>query len=244
MRERLAVLMPQDAQDCAVHSFHSLGLAILRAHAAVLRPQPGCPRRRRAGTRHGARGGARRDRQQSPAAAEGRLRAEAFRCAGQRRGRRGAGRLPPPRLAQNWVDFDDLVGLPEAIMRRTSPSRRCGADGSSISASTSSRTWTRCNTGCSPCWPRPDGNICAIGGPEPGDLWLPRRGCGLFRTLRPGFPDRAHGPARPQLPLHRHDRDRGDPGDRRRVTGRHHPAHAGPGDAARRARANGPRRSS
>jgi len=36
LRARLAVLMPRHGRDVAVHSFHSLGLTILRAHASAL----------------------------------------------------------------------------------------------------------------------------------------------------------------------------------------------------------------
>jgi len=36
LRARLAALLPADTGVCAVHSFHSLGLAILRAHGAAL----------------------------------------------------------------------------------------------------------------------------------------------------------------------------------------------------------------
>src|SRR5438034_8845773 len=35
MRERLARLLPQDAERVAIHTFHSLGLAILRQHPAA-----------------------------------------------------------------------------------------------------------------------------------------------------------------------------------------------------------------
>jgi uncharacterized protein (TIGR00375 family) len=36
LRERFDALLPADNRDCAVHSFHSLGLAILRAHGGQL----------------------------------------------------------------------------------------------------------------------------------------------------------------------------------------------------------------
>ncbi len=41
LRARLAALLPGGARDCAVHSYHSLGLAMLRAHGAALGLAPG-----------------------------------------------------------------------------------------------------------------------------------------------------------------------------------------------------------
>ena len=41
MKERLARLLPSGAEAVAVHTFHSLGLAILREHAAAAGLAPG-----------------------------------------------------------------------------------------------------------------------------------------------------------------------------------------------------------
>ena len=64
MRERLHAMLGADADGIAVHTFHSLGLAILREHAARRRPAARLPRRRRSRARRRAGRGARvcRDR--------------------------------------------------------------------------------------------------------------------------------------------------------------------------------------
>jgi superfamily I DNA/RNA helicase len=111
LRTRLSALLPREAADIAVHSFHSLGLAILRAHGAALGLAPGF---RIAGEA---------ERKAALAAA---LNIAASR-AGQllksvsllkRTGATGSGpeadahsTLARLSREQNWVDFDDLVAL-------------------------------------------------------------------------------------------------------------------------------------
>jgi DNA helicase-2/ATP-dependent DNA helicase PcrA len=111
MRVRLAALLPGEASDIAVHSFHSLGLAILRAHGAALGLAPDF---RIAGEA---------ERKAALAAA---LNVPQSRAAQllksvsllKRTGTAGSGLDADAHSAlarlsreQNWVDFDDLVAL-------------------------------------------------------------------------------------------------------------------------------------
>ncbi len=112
MTERLARLLPGDADRLAVHTFHSLGLAILREHAGAAGLEPGF---RVAGeaermallaetlnvTEHKAerllRAISRAKRTQAPASADVADAMSAYGAA---------------LAARNWIDFDDLIGMP------------------------------------------------------------------------------------------------------------------------------------
>jgi DNA helicase-2/ATP-dependent DNA helicase PcrA len=112
MTERLARLLPGDADRPAVHTFHSLGLAILREHAGAAGLEPGF---RVAGdaermallaetlnvTEHKAerllRAISRAKRTQAPASADIADAMSAYGAA---------------LAARNWIDFDDLIGMP------------------------------------------------------------------------------------------------------------------------------------
>lgn len=111
LRARLAGLLGAEARAMAVHSFHSLGLAILRAHAG------------RAGLDGDFRIAAEAERRAALAAALGIGEARAGRLlravsALKRTGARGTDEEEAARAAldqagraQGWVDFDDLVVL-------------------------------------------------------------------------------------------------------------------------------------
>ena len=115
LRARLAALLPHEASDVAVHSFHSLGLAILRAHGAALGLGPGF---RIAGEA------------ERKAALAAELNVSASRAAQllkavsvlKRTGAAASG-LEADALSalarlsreQNWVDFDDLVALADLL---------------------------------------------------------------------------------------------------------------------------------
>ena len=117
LRARLAVLIPADAGECAIHTFHSLGLAFLHAERAAA----GLPAQFRIADE--------RERSTALAADFGIAHAKAMRLlkAVSLLKRTGA---PPAdeetaaalaasrRLGQagHWVDFDDLVCLPVAIL--------------------------------------------------------------------------------------------------------------------------------
>jgi uncharacterized protein (TIGR00375 family) len=111
MRARLAALMPGAAAGIAVHSFHSLGLAILRAHGAALGLAPGF---RIAGEA---------ERKTALAAALGVPQSRAAQLLKsvsllKRTGAAASGLEADAHSAlarlsreQNWVDFDDLVAV-------------------------------------------------------------------------------------------------------------------------------------
>jgi ATP-dependent DNA helicase UvrD/PcrA len=122
LRGRLAALLPRRAGACAVHSFHSLGLAILRAHGAAAGLQPDFriadePERRAALT--GALG------------VTGSKAAQVLKAISllKRTGREPDDAETALALAacrrlgteQNWVDFDDLVALPVGILETNAP---------------------------------------------------------------------------------------------------------------------------
>lgn len=118
LRARLAVLLAEQAQDVAVHSFHSLGLAILREHGAALGLAPGFRIADEA------------ERRAALAAALAIPEREAARLLRavsvlKRRGATGEGEAREARAALdrlgrdgNWVDFDDLVVMAVAALER------------------------------------------------------------------------------------------------------------------------------
>jgi superfamily I DNA/RNA helicase len=111
MRERLRVMLGADASAIAVHTFHSLGLAILREHAAA------------AGLAPGFRVAGEAERATTLAAAldlplpraENLIRAisKAERIEAQPSGEIAAAQSAYRAMlaANNWIDFDDLVGM-------------------------------------------------------------------------------------------------------------------------------------
>jgi DNA helicase-2/ATP-dependent DNA helicase PcrA len=117
LQDRLAALLPPGAGACAVHSFHSLGLAILRANggAAGLKPDfriADEPQRRAAlATELGVTEGkaARLLKAISRLKRTGREPDDAEAASALAACRRLA-------MEQNWVDFDDLVGLAVGIL--------------------------------------------------------------------------------------------------------------------------------
>src|SRR5258707_10946782 len=117
LQDRLAALLPPSAGACAVHSFHSLGLAVLRGNggAAGLKPDfriADEPQRRAAlATELGVTEGkaARLLKAISRLKRTGREPDDAEAASALAACRRLA-------MEQNWVDFDDLVGLPVGLL--------------------------------------------------------------------------------------------------------------------------------
>ena len=116
MRERLAALLPTSADKVAIHTFHSLGLAILREHASA------------AGLDHGFRVAGEAERTALLAAtlelsahkAERLLRAisrekrtQSWAGADVREARAAYARAM---ALHNWIDFDDLVALSVRVL--------------------------------------------------------------------------------------------------------------------------------
>lgn len=118
LRTRLAGLLGEEARAVAVHSFHSLGLAILRAHAG------------RAGLAPDFRIAGDAERKGALAGALGVNETRAARLlktvsALKRSGARGTDEERQARAAldrigreQGWVDFDDLVVLSAGLLER------------------------------------------------------------------------------------------------------------------------------
>ncbi len=117
LRERLAALIPTDAGECAIHTFHSLGLAFLHAESAA------------AGLPADFRIADERERAKALAADLGIPHAKAARLLKTVSLLKRTGAPPADeesaaalaacrRLAQagGWVDFDDLVALPVALL--------------------------------------------------------------------------------------------------------------------------------
>jgi DNA helicase II / ATP-dependent DNA helicase PcrA len=110
MRERLAALLPADADRVPIHTFHSLGLAILREHAGAVGLGPGF---RIAGEAERVAMLA-----ETLGLAEGKAASELRAISiAKRTCAAGAERMPQIAAyrralrARNWVDFDDLVAL-------------------------------------------------------------------------------------------------------------------------------------
>jgi superfamily I DNA/RNA helicase len=112
LRERLSALLPPAAGDCAVHSFHSLGLALLRADGAAAGLQPDF----RIADERERRAVLATELSITESKAARRLKAISVlkRTGGEPDDAETASALAACRrlgMAQNWVDFDDLVGL-------------------------------------------------------------------------------------------------------------------------------------
>ncbi len=115
---RLAALLPRQGRNCAVHSFHSLGLAMLRAHGEALGLAPGFRIADEA------------ERQAMLAAALDVSESRAGRlikavsvlkrtgAAGEGEERDALATLARLGREQAWVDFDDLVGLAVELLER------------------------------------------------------------------------------------------------------------------------------
>src|SRR5258708_20468189 len=128
MRDRLAALLPPGAGACAVHSFHSLGLAILRADGAA------------AGLKADFRIADEPERRAALATALGVTDSKAARLLKAVSQLKRTGREPDDaetasalaacrRLGteQNFVDFDDLVGLAVGVLGANAPPPARGA---------------------------------------------------------------------------------------------------------------------
>jgi DNA helicase II / ATP-dependent DNA helicase PcrA len=116
LQQRLHGLLPPEARCCPVHSFHSLGLTILRAHGAALGFAPDF---RVAGDRERAAVlAAALSVSESKAARLLRALSVAKRTGAAVDGDIAAALAVYSRLGkeQNWIDFDDLVGLSVALL--------------------------------------------------------------------------------------------------------------------------------
>ncbi|WP_068013928.1 UvrD-helicase domain-containing protein [Rhodoplanes sp. Z2-YC6860] len=118
LRARLATLLGRRAQDIAVHSFHSLGLTILRAHSDALGLAPGFRIADEA-----ERKAALADAMQISATRAGQLLRsisvlKRTGAAGDGIEREALAALRRLGRENNWVDFDDLVALTVELLER------------------------------------------------------------------------------------------------------------------------------
>jgi len=117
LRTRLAALLPVSGA-CTVHSFHSLGLAILRAHGAALGLAPGF----RIADEAERVAALAADMGITPQKAARLLKAASVlkRTDGVAEEETQAALAALRRLGQegNWIDFDDLVGLAVTLLER------------------------------------------------------------------------------------------------------------------------------
>jgi len=211
LRERLAALVPEAARAIAVHTFHSLGLAILRAHAGA------------AGLASGWRLADERERTAALAAelgvsertSGGHLAALALARRTQTeppvRSRRAAEAYQALMTARNWIAFDDLIDLP---LRLLAP--RAGDDGGAgASSGSGADTGTGTGTGLAALWqrrftwisvdevqdidesqvrflrllaPSPTANLCAIGDPDQAIYGFRGADRRVFTRLRADYP--------------------------------------------------------
>ncbi len=167
LRGRLVALLANDAEHCPVHTFHSLGLAFLRAEAAA------------AGLAPDFRVADERERAAALAADRGISASRAARLLNAVSMAKRTGEKPVDEetaaalaacrrlgLAQNWVDFDDLVCLPvEALAAHADIAARWRERFSQICVDefqdVDNRQYELLRLLASPA-----GNVCAIGDPD------------------------------------------------------------------------------
>ena len=230
MRERLRALLPDAWEHIPVHTFHSLGLSILREN-------------------HNAAGLQRGFRIASDAERVRLLRDALHLSEKQARGRLSAisharrTRTPPADAAleealetyQREMDARNLCDLEDLVIRAADALESAPA----LKKQHRQRyRWVSIDeyqdvdeqqVRLVKQLVRADGNLCAIGDPDPGHLQLPGRGPAFLRGVRTGFsgnPGRAPHPQLSLRPKHRHPFHAGDgalglrtaldPGERRR----------------------------
>jgi uncharacterized protein (TIGR00375 family) len=189
MQDRLAVLLPSGAGTCAVHSFHSLGLAILRESGSGV------------GLKPDFRIADEPERRAALAAALGVTESKAARLlkavsllkrTGREPDRAGAGEAAAVcreiGTAQNWVDFDDLVALPAALMEtdaetatlwRNRFAHLCVDEFQDVD-----EQQYRLLRHLAP----PDGNVCVIGDPDQAIYGFRGADAACFTRFRQDFP--------------------------------------------------------
>ena len=188
MRERLARLLPNSTDKVAIHTFHSLGLAILREHRERGRPRSGLSRRGRDRAHRAARRDARTQRAQGRAAAARDLPGEADAELGWRRGNGGEGGLCARDGVRNWIDFDDLVALAVRVLM-SDPHiaefyRRRWRWISVDEFQDVDEQQYRLLTLLAP----PDGNLCAIGDPNQAIYGFRGADASCFDRFRQDYP--------------------------------------------------------
>ncbi len=208
MRERLARLLPERAGAVPIHTFHSLGLALLREHTSAAGLPARLPCRRRGRAPGAADRYARRHAAPCGAHAARHLHGETDPPLGGRRGRGSDDPVPAraraaqlDRLRRSRSTVGPCTGgqprrhsrlprpLPLDLGRRV-PGRRRAAISSAHAAYSTGRQFLRHRR------------------PQSGDLRIPRRRRVLLRPLPAGLSCEQGGQARAQLSFDRDDRHR------------------------------------
>lgn len=167
LQDRLAALLPPGAGTVAVHSFHSLGLAILRAsgEAAGLKPD--------------FRIADEPERRAALAFALGITESKAARLLKTLSLLKRTGQEPDDAetaaalaasrrlgMEQNWVDFDDLVALPAAILEADAEAAELWRNRFSHICVDEFQDVDEQQYLLLRCLAPPDGNVCVIGDPN------------------------------------------------------------------------------
>jgi superfamily I DNA/RNA helicase len=189
LQDRLAALLPSDARACAVHSFHSLGLAILRESFAS------------AGLRPDFRIADERERRAALAAALGVTDSKAARLLKAVSLMKRTGREPDGAdaaaaaiacreiaTAQNWVDFDDLVALPAALLEADAEAAALWRGRFSHLCVDEFQDVDEQQYRLLRCLAPPDGNVCVIGDPNQAIYGFRGADAACFARFRQDFP--------------------------------------------------------
>ncbi len=189
LQDRLAALLPPGAGACAVHSFHSLGLAILRESGA------------RAGLKPDFRIADETERRAALAAALGVTESKAARLLKaislmKRTGRESddadaAAAIAACReiaMAQNWVDFDDLVALPAALMETDTEAAALWRRRFSHLCVDEFQDVDEQQYRLLRCLAPPGGNVCVIGDPNQAIYGFRGADAACFTRFRQDFP--------------------------------------------------------
>lgn len=188
LRARLAALMPDAARHVAVHSFHTLGLAILSAHRQAL------------GLAEGFRIAGEGERMAALAAAmstserrAGRLlKAVSLskRTGVPEEGEAAEARAVLDRLgrAGNWVDFDDLVALPVALLEQDEGIAALWRERFSHILADESQDVDEQQYRLLQLLAGPQGNLCVIGDPNQAIYGFRGADAGCFARFMRDFP--------------------------------------------------------
>ena len=189
LRGRLSALLPQRAGACAVHSFHSLGLAILRASGVA------------AGLKPDFRIADEPERRAALAAELGVTDSKAARFLKAISLVKRTGREPDDAetasvltacrrvgMEQNWVDFDDLVALPVRILETNADVAALWQNRVSHLCVDEFQDVDEQQYRLLQCLVPPAGNICVIGDPNQAIYGFRGAAAACFTRFRQEFP--------------------------------------------------------
>jgi DNA helicase II / ATP-dependent DNA helicase PcrA len=189
LQDRLAALLPPGAGACAVHSFHSLGLVILRESGA------------RAGLKPDFRIADEPERRAALTVALGVTESKAARLLKTISLMKRTGREPDNAdaaaavaacreiaMAQNWVDFDDLVALPAALLEGDAEAAALWRRRFSYLCVDEFQDVDEQQYRLLRCLAPPGGNVCVIGDPNQAIYGFRGADAACFTRFRQDFP--------------------------------------------------------